>query len=148
MNERTYKKIIVVLGLVCAVSVGISIYLARPGRPAETTGTELIGAVDHSGDILEEQRVTIDQLRDDLAGARTATEAAMERSGELESRIDRAGVIAERSDVVIGELRGAMGATGGTIKEVTERQRRINELALRLIEDYQRVKMELGGGAR
>lgn len=128
MDVKVYKRIIIVLSIVCAISIGIGIYFARPADPT-AIGNELISTV-------EKQRLTIEQLQSDLSGAKSAVTDADRNADELKLGIRGALDIVERSAERID------GITDSTLTAV-QRQLRINELVVYIIEDNRRLKEQL-----
>jgi hypothetical protein len=125
MNEKNYKRIIIILSIICAISIGIGVYFAWP----TSTETKLNG-------VIEAQRNTIIGLQSDLSGAKSAVTDADRNADELKLGIRGALDIVERSAERID------GITDSTLTAV-QRQLRINELVVYIIEDNRRLKEQL-----
>jgi hypothetical protein len=134
MNER-YKIIIVILGILLAVSIGFNIHYGRPAQPGRT-GEQLAAAIDEQGDYILISRESLEQLRSDINTATVAAESANRRVNELNGTAKFIYGIAlgsvERSDII----------TRGNYSLI-ERQRLIVELYADHDKNYRRIEERL-----
>jgi len=131
VNEKKYKIIIIILSIVCAISIGLCIYYGR--ADASRLGEELSTTIRDQRDTIVDQRRTIEQLQDDLSGARTATESALRRAGDAEREL---GTI----NGLVGQSIERVNRLGTGTADLVERQRLINDLFAKLAANYNKPK--------
>lgn len=134
MNEKNYKKIIVILSVVCAIAIGFSIYYAFPGKLAYAE--QLRNTISELRTAFDEQRENNEQLLADIS-------AANERATELDGKLGRVEQLARSADGIITDIRTTVQNSGGTIQQLIERQRLIAEGVRRLQANNQQLKDEL-----
>jgi hypothetical protein len=132
MNER-YKIIIVILGILLAVSIGFNI--GRPAQPGRT-GEQLATAIDEQGDFILVSREAIEQFRSAISTATEAAESANRRVNELN------GTTRFIYGIALGSVERSDNIARGNYSLI-ERQRLIIELYADHDKNYRRIEERL-----
>ena len=139
------KKLIIVIAVLFAWAVcGTATAIMYYGEYKSTAAIIDAAGGDKFVELVKQHGDTIVGVLDDVVAVRTELQSAVERTAELEQRIERATGYAKLTDAELVDFGNTMASSGNTLQDAINLQQRTIEFARRIQKNNSAIKVELG----